>query len=152
VDADLHTICHDVVEELRLAYPGRAIVETYEGDCRGRWDVDRLAQAFSNLIGNALSYADPAAPIRVAVGCDDATARAEVHSLGPTIPADTLQSMLDPLRRTRPTKTAGTKGLGLGVYITYQIILAHGGTMSVSSEAAHGTSFRFSLPVEDRHA
>jgi signal transduction histidine kinase len=145
--ADLHAVCHDVVEELRQSYPGRGVVETYDGDAQGAWDVDRMAQVFSNLIGNALSYGDPDQPIHVHIGRGPDQVTAAVKSMGPPIPSDVLPTLFDPFRRAREGRTGKTRGLGLGLYITRQIILAHGGDLEASSAAEEGTTFRLRLPL-----
>lgn len=145
--ADLNAVCHDVVEELRQSYPARVVVEQYDGDAQGAWDVDRMAQIFSNLIGNALAYGDPDQPIHVRIGREQDEVTAAVESVGPPIPSDVLPTLFDPFRRAREGRTGKTRGLGLGLYITRQIILAHGGDLEASSSAEEGTSFRVRLPL-----
>jgi signal transduction histidine kinase len=145
--ADLNAVCHDVIEELRQSYPGRVVVEQYDGDPRGEWDVDRMAQVFSNLIGNALAYGDPDQPIHVRIGRGPDQVTATVKSMGPPIPSDVLPTLFDPFRRAREGRTGKTSGLGLGLYITRQIILAHGGDLEASSAADEGTTFSIRLPL-----
>ncbi len=144
---DLNAVCHDVVEELRQSHPDRVVVEHYDGDAEGAWDVDRMAQVFSNLIGNALAYGDPGQPIHVHIGREHDGVTAAVKSIGPPIPSDVLPTLFDPFRRAREGRTGKTRGLGLGLYITRQIILAHGGDLEASSAAEHGTTFRIRLPL-----
>jgi signal transduction histidine kinase len=146
--ANLHAIAHETVEELRTAHPEREIDESYEGDGKGHWDVDRMAQVFSNLIGNALSYGDPQTPVRLRLWRHGEAISGEVHNRGEPIADDTIQGLFDPLRRASNARTAKTEGLGLGLYITNEIVLAHGGTMFVASSAESGTVFRFTLPAE----
>jgi phosphoserine phosphatase RsbU/P len=147
VPADLHTVCRDVIEELRQSQPGRSVVEEYIGDSTGMWDVDRMAQVFSNLIGNALAYGDAGRPIEVRVEREQDVVSAEVTSFGPPIPSEVLPTLFDPFRRAREGRTGRTEGLGLGLYITRQIILAHGGDLEASSTAEAGTTFSIRLPL-----
>ncbi len=147
VSADLNAVCHEVTEELRQSYPGRVVVEQYDGDAGGEWDVDRMAQVFSNLIGNALAYGDPDQPIHVGIARGPDQVTATVKSMGPPIPSDVLPTLFDPFRRAREGRTSKTRGLGLGLYITRQIILAHGGDLEASSAAAEGTTFHIRLPL-----
>jgi signal transduction histidine kinase len=144
---DLHAVCRDVVEELRQSHAGRVVVEDYVGDARGMWDVDRMAQVLSNLIGNALAYSDADRPVRVAIRREQGGVSAEVANSGPPIAAEVLPTLFDPFRRAREGRTGMTQGLGLGLYITRQIVLAHGGDLEVSSGAETGTSFRVRLPL-----
>jgi len=147
-EGDLHAICRAVVDELRPSYPEREIVETYQHEATALWDVDRMAQVFSNLIENALSYGDPATPVSVSLSRRGDLLRGEVHNLGDAIPGEVVDDLFDPYRRVRSTRTTKTKGLGIGLYITHQIIVSHGGTLFVVSSEASGTTFRFSLPVQ----
>jgi signal transduction histidine kinase len=144
---DLAAICREVVEELRTSHQDRNVVEKYEGDCRGLWDVDRMAQVFSNLVENALNHGDPETPIQVSVWRRDGLVCAEVHNEGDPIPQAALDGLFDPFRRTQAARTAKTQGLGLGLFITHQIILAHRGTLFVLSSEGKGTTFRLSLPA-----
>jgi len=145
--ADLHAVCRDVVEELRQSHPGRLVVEDYVGDAWGMWDVDRVAQVFSNLVGNALAYSEADRPVLVAIRRERDGVSAEVANSGPPIAADVLPTLFDPFRRAREGRTSMTQGLGLGLYITRQIVLAHGGELEASSGAETGTSFRLRLPL-----
>lgn len=146
---DLHEICRAVVDEMQAAYPGREIDTRWIGDARGSWDADRLSQVFSNLLGNALAYGDPQAPVRVLAHDDHDHVVVQVNNEGPPIPPDVLPLVFDPFRRAQQAKVKGTKGLGLGLYITRQIVIAHGGTIEVKS-AAGATTFRLRMPREHR--
>ena len=146
--ADLFAICRDVVEELRASYPGRTLDVAYTGSGDGAWDADRMAQVFSNLVGNALHYGREDRPVRVTLGREEDWIRCTVQSHGDVIPDSVMATLFDPFRRG-PThrKSIATQGLGLGLYITKQIIVAHGGDIAVSSNSDEGTIFRFDLPL-----
>lgn len=116
----------------------------------GEWDVDRLSQVFSNLVGNAISYGRPDAPIRVDLVDDGASVTGEVVSTGAQIPATDMPYLFDWLRRTQHSKTSSTKGLGLGLFITSEIIKSHGGVISVTSSADGVSRFCFQLPSVSR--
>jgi PAS domain S-box-containing protein len=143
---DLRDSLKGIVEELRTAYPARAI-ELCSPPSRGTWDRDRLEQLFSNLIGNAIVHGDPAKPVTVDVRLEHELVRVDVHNEGAPIP-DQLQSKLfDPFRRgERESRTPETAGLGLGLYISRQIVMAHGGALDVRSSATDGTTFTLTLP------
>jgi phosphoserine phosphatase RsbU/P len=73
------------------------------------------------------------------------------YNAGPPIPADVLPHLFEPGRRGPPRRgRAGSSGLGLGLYIVQQIVLAHGGGIDVQSDAADGTTFTVSLPRRSR--
>ncbi len=147
VDAmDLRDALAAIVGELLIAQPGREIL-LVAPPLPGRWDRDRLEQVFSNLIGNALAYGDPAQPVTVSGSVSVGEVRVEVHNGGEPIPEDLQKSLFDPFRRgVRESRTAKTSGLGLGLYISSEIIRAHGGTIALRSDASSGTTFEITLP------
>jgi signal transduction histidine kinase/CheY-like chemotaxis protein len=144
--ADLGTICAHVVDELTVTNPERSIEAKYSGDLRSMWDGDRLAQVFSNLLGNALAYGKRDGPVRVTLTAVDAEVRCVVHNQGSPVPAELLPNLFDPFRRAAHAKIAGTQGLGLGLFISDQIVRAHGGSISVTSNETEGTMFEVILP------
>ena len=142
--ADLAGLVRRAVDELRGAYPDRAIELRGLDECVTTGDADRLVQLFSNLIANALHHGDPGVPVTVEVGCSAREATLTVHNAG-AIPAELMPALFDPFRR-RWGGSRTSKGLGLGLYITQQIAQAHGGTVSVTSSAEAGTTFTVRLP------
>ena len=142
---DLVALVSEVVDETRRAYPGRVIGWAGAGEAPAAVDRDRLAQVVSNLVGNALEHGDPAKPVTVTLSPNPAGAVLTVHNDGPPIPADLLPVLFEPFRRTA-TRGERSKGLGLGLFITEQIVVAHGGRVEVSSAAGRGTTFRVVLP------
>lgn len=143
---DLGAMLSDVVEELRAANPTR-VIELRAVPQSGAWDRDRLEQVFSNLVGNALHHGDPTTPVVVEIRGDGSTTSVSVHNGGSPIP-DTLRAELfNPFRRgERDSRTKHTEGLGLGLYISRELVLAHGGDITVDSGPA-GTTFTVVLPV-----
>jgi PAS domain S-box-containing protein len=143
---DLRDIVSRIVDEMRAAYPSREIVPACPSAV-GNWDADRLEQVFSNLIGNAILHGDGARPVTITVRVDDDTVRVDVHSDGPPIPEDLQRVLFDPFRRgQRDSRTSKTSGLGLGLYISKEIVRAHGGALDVRSVTEEGTDFRVTLP------
>ena len=130
------------MEELETGRPEAAITVDRLGDTAGTWDQDRLAQVFSNIVGNALEHgADSAAAIRLDGTAADAVA-IEVRN-GGAIPADQLPTLFDPFRPA--ARTDPRAGLGLGLYIADQIVHAHGGSIEASTTDAT-TCFRIVIP------
>jgi signal transduction histidine kinase len=143
--ADLKALVERVVREHRAAAPARVIETEYAGDCCGQWDAERIAQVASNLIGNALKHGDTRAPVRVHLDGANRTEVVLAVSNGGTIPAELLDHLFDPFRGAR--RPAGrSEGLGLGLYIVYQIVKAHGGSVEVATGRNDQTSFRVAVP------
>ncbi len=142
---DFHEHVRRVVEEVRLAWPGRRIGFQTSGEGRGEADAGRLAQVVTNLVGNALQHSPPGTPVRVSTRGVDTRLVLEVHNEGPAIPAELLPTLFEPYRQGAEPG-AGRGSLGLGLYITRQIVLGHGGTLDVRSTPADGTTFTVRLP------
>ncbi|MHA7634505.1 hybrid sensor histidine kinase/response regulator [Corallococcus sp. M7] len=146
-DADLHAVVDSAVEEAQSQAPGRTLSHTRAGDGTGTWDADRLTQVVGNLVGNALTYGDPAAPIQLHTRGEADSVVLEVHNTGAPIPADLLPRLFEPLERGAPHQENRTdRSIGLGLFIVRQVIQAHGGTVSVTSTAEAGTTFTVRLP------
>jgi signal transduction histidine kinase len=110
---------------------------------RGRWDRMRLEQVVTNLLSNAGKYG-MGKPIRVVVDGDDAVARLVVEDRGIGVARDAIERMFRPFERIGSVKAA--TGLGLGLYITAQIVKAHGGAVKVESDPGVGSTFVVELP------
>jgi signal transduction histidine kinase len=137
---DLRHLCTDVIEEMQTAR-GRPVRLDVDGDPRGHWDSDRLAQLLSNLVGNALQHSPADSLVRVRVRGEGAFAAIEVNNAG-VIPREQLPQMFEPFRRGENA----SDGLGLGLYIVERIVSAHAGTITVRSDADQGTTFEVRLP------
>lgn len=144
--ADLPQICAQAIEELASASPQRTVEIQSSGEATGEWDSDRLLQVVSNLVGNALGYSPADTPVLVRVECIGDEVRCSVHNRGAPIPATLLPTLFDPFRRAVDGKTDRTQGLGLGLFISKQIVMAHGGRLTVRSTDREGTEFALVLP------
>ena len=137
---DLAAICADVTEELSVANPDREIRVRTSGDVSGTWDADRLQQAISNLVGNALEHGDGV----VEIGVDGAGERVTiaVHNRGSEIDPAEIPRLFEPFRK----REEGQAGIGLGLFIVKAIVDAHGGSVAVESNPSTGTTFTIVLP------
>jgi signal transduction histidine kinase len=141
---DLEEVCCRVKDELEAANPDRSIVVEVTGDLAGDWDHDRLLQVFSNLVGNAIHHGGPGVPVSIRCdGTDRAFVSVQVHNDG-VVPSEVLPVLFEPFRGN--ARYQRTRGLGLGLFITQQIVSAHGASINVVSDPATGTTFHLRLP------
>jgi len=142
---ELETLVRTVVDELRVANPSRAIEIEARGEPRGRWDVSRLGQVISNLVGNALTHGARDSPVTISLTADNDHALVAVTNRGPTIPGDALGKLFEPFWQGPSSGVAKSRGLGLGLFIAQQIVQAHGGELAVRSQNEQ-TTFTVRLP------
>lgn len=142
---DLHAMCRQMVEELRLSHPARAITFNAKGDGTGEWDPDRLTQVVQNLLGNALDYSPPETAVTIDVDGQEGDVTLTVKNVGEPIPPEQLTRIFEPFARGAHPAHA-SKGLGLGLFIANEIAKAHGGSIRVTSDPVAGTVFTVSLP------
>lgn len=145
--ADLARLCRNAIDELTEIHPAAVIDVAIDGDTAGQWDADRLLQAVSNLVGNAIEHATDIAGITLRLAGTGDSVTLEIHNPG-AIPPDLLGVLFDPFRGAH--LTASRKGLGLGLFITKHIVEAHHGTITVDSAEPRGTTFSVTLPRHRR--
>ncbi|HYO66865.1 MAG TPA: PAS domain-containing protein [Archangium sp.] len=143
---NLRHLCRHVLEELEAVHLERELRLRAEGDFRGEWDPDRLAQLLGNLGKNALDYSPVDTPVDFSLHDEGDSLRLEVHNEGPPIPRELLAGIFEPFRRAVRGDAHPTSGLGLGLFIVQEIARAHGGTVEVRSSKGLGTTFTVRLP------
>jgi signal transduction histidine kinase len=103
-----------------------------------------LEQVVSNLLGNAVRHGSSDGPVVVSLKNQESRVSLCVHNAG-HIPPELLPHVFEPFQSNRESR-ARSGGLGLGLYIVQQIVLAHGGEVDVESTPSAGTSFHVLLP------
>jgi sigma-B regulation protein RsbU (phosphoserine phosphatase) len=141
-DEPLEAVLRQVVAELHTSVPDReidvAIALTEPIDC----DRRRIAQMVSNLLGNALTHGDASEPVRFEAVTHDGWLEISLANTGPPIPAAMMERIFEPFARGQHRPSL--QGLGLGLYISHQIAVAHCGTLDVVSTEAE-TRFMFRM-------
>ncbi|MDB5325646.1 MAG: Histidine Kinase [Phycisphaerales bacterium] len=149
---DLDVLGRELFNEFRTAHRDRDIRYLAEGNLQGEWDADRVRQAISNLMGNAVQHGIPSVPVELRLRAKGADVHIEVRNGGTPISAGEMPRIFDPLvRGSSDGKPRSNRpgSIGLGLYIAREVAKSHGGTLNVTSTAADGTCFTLCLP---RHA
>ncbi len=110
-------------------------------------DPEAIHQVFSNLVDNALKYAQSGG--KIILGARPVAGGVEfyVQDFGPGIPSEHLARLFERFYRVDKARSRESGGTGLGLAIAKHIVLAHGGSIRAQSELNHGSTFLFTLPL-----
>ena len=111
-------------------------------------DRFRISEMVSNLVGNALTYTDGGGSVTVSVEKKDNEIITEVADTGQGIPEEALPKLFTKFFRVSGVLEQGSKGTGLGLYISKAIVEMHKGRIWVKSTLGKGSTFKFSLPLD----
>jgi signal transduction histidine kinase len=144
---DFAEMVRDVVRRLapEAESQGCALQVRAPDPIRGRWDQLRLEQVVSNLLANAVKYG-AAHPVEIDVQRLAGKVRLTVRDHGIGMSPQDAARVFERFERAVSVRNYG--GLGLGLYITRQIVEAHGGSISVDSRLGDGATFTVVLPVD----
>lgn len=144
-ECDLADVARDMVErEVDAARRAGCELRCHvEAPIQGVWDRVRVEQILANLLSNAMKYG-PGHPIEVAVATAGEAATIAVQDHGIGVSKADLERIFGRFERAVSVRHYG--GLGLGLYITRQLVEAHGGTIRVTSEPGAGARFVVELP------
>jgi PAS domain S-box-containing protein len=146
-DVDLGALTHQVVArfEPELDASKMAVAVQAAGPVVGRWDRTRLDQVITNLLSNAIKYGR-GKPVEIAVdAARPGLARLSVRDYGVGITSADQAQLFRPFRRLHAEQHFG--GFGLGLFIVFEIVRAHGGEVRIESEAQQGALFTVELPM-----
>jgi len=145
---ELMALLERVVNDLSLqaAAAGANVVLVPHAPVEGFWDEFRIEQVVVNLLTNALRYGGGGA-VEVSVQTEGCSARISVRDHGKGIAPDFLERIFEPYERG--ARSGEPKGLGLGLYISRQLALSHGGQLTVESTPGEGATFSLILPCTE---
>lgn len=138
----LQPVLEHIVDELRAMHPERIIQTQFELREDVMCDGSRIAQLFSNLLGNAIVHGFDNTIIRVNAFSGDGRFQLSVTNEGKKISEEQMSRLFEPF--TRESHSASQNGLGLGLYIASQITKAHNGELTASS-TGHNTCFTLKI-------
>ena len=133
-----------VIKEIQAMAPESRLDVNIQLENEVNCDRERVAQLFSNLLGNAITHGAPDKPIQVEIISTKNMFSLAVKNQGEKIPQVAMDHLFQPFYRQ--TLSSHKQGLGLGLYISSEIASAHGGQMNVASTAQE-TVFTFIMPL-----
>ena len=142
---DLGAIVADIVEEMAHTTEHHQI--RIEGAIGAQvcGDPKRIGQVLTNLLSNAIKYSPQAEVILVSLAADADAATVGVRDFGIGIAASKQQHLFERFFRVNDLSHASFPGLGLGLYISSEIVTRHGGRMWVESQEGAGSTFFFTV-------
>ncbi len=151
-EMDFRVECQAVVDEMQTFHPERVFALDMHGDLHVKWDRARIGQALSNLLANAVQHGASSSPIGISVAREQSDVVWVIRNEGDVIDGARLKSMFDPaktfvIKSASERSASQTHNLGLGLYITHEIAIAHGGEIKVTSTPSHGTTFTLRIPA-----
>jgi signal transduction histidine kinase len=147
--ADVGPIVGGVADALRQVHPDRAFKLDLSIGSTASIDAPRLEQVIMNLLDNALKFSPADTPIEVRVmQSDGGTIEIVVRDYGVGIPAEQREKVFERFHQVNGDQLR--RGLGLGLYISKQIVALHSGSIEVDTPVGGGTRFTISLPAASR--
>jgi PAS domain S-box-containing protein len=146
-ELDLAQSVMEVVDRFRESASKAACELVFNGESGivGSWDRIRIEQVVTNLLANAIKYG-AGSPVEVTLIREGHQALLQVRDRGSGIAADDLQRIFGRFERASSLRHYG--GLGLGLFVTGQIVEAHGGTIEAHNAPEGGAHLRVRLPIE----
>ena len=140
---DLIGLIREVISRFTIENPAIRISLQDERHIEGAWDRLRIDQVVTNLVSNAIKYGGQK-PIMIKASANGEYAMITVRDQGIGILPENLDRIF--VRFERVTAPPTSQGLGMGLWITKQIVEAHGGSVVAESELGNGSTFTVRLP------
>lgn len=145
---DLAGLTNEVVEELQRTTQKHTIVRKGLSKKMVYGDPDRIGQVITNLLSNAIKYSPDSDKIIIELTEDSKTITCSIQDFGIGIAQNEQQHVFDRFYRESGASQQTFPGLGLGLYISSEIVKRHGGKICVESEKGKGSTFSFTLPMK----
>jgi signal transduction histidine kinase len=146
-EMELADVVREVAERMRLLSKGHEIETKIEGVAPVVADRDRIEQVFENLVGNAIKYSPDAGRILVSMHVNGANAIVSVRDEGIGVAPGEVEKIFGLFYRSPDPRADHVGGLGLGLYISREIVSRHHGRLWAERNAGVGTTFFVTLPL-----
>jgi PAS domain S-box-containing protein len=146
VEFNLTNLISDSIEAIQPTSTKHTILCNECPDITVYGDLHRLEQVFMNLLSNAIKYSPDSEKVEIEIKKIEDTIQVSVKDYGLGIPKKNLSQLFERFYRVEKTSKQFS-GLGIGLYISMEIISRHGGTIKVESEEGKGSSFLVTIPI-----
>jgi heavy metal sensor kinase len=148
-DVDVDHAIETAVRPLRPLADVKGVVLEVDGDAGAtRADAQRLHQALTNLVDNAIKFTPAGGRVTVTGWRTETEAGVTVSDTGPGIPDDAREQIFERFYRVDPARGRDVPGSGLGLAICREIAAAHGGRLWVEGREGEGSAFSLALPLD----
>ena len=144
---DIRDLVQNTAQQFNLG--GEEKVTVHAASATGHWCRNSLQRALENLITNAIKYGD-GGRVRVQADCTSGRLMLSVHNSGNPIAASQRERIFEYLWREGEGQGRSAEGWGIGLPYVRSVAESHGGSVSVDSSAATGTTFTFDIPMDCR--
>lgn len=144
---DVNELINEVVEEMQLTTTRQKLITNLSQNTTLLGDRDRIGQVITNLLTNAIKYSPPHSEIIISTKQTKNELTISVQDFGIGIAKNKLRKVFDRFYRIEGHEQDTYPGLGLGLFISREIIERHGGSIWVESKNGEGSTFYFSLPI-----
>ncbi len=144
---DLAEVARQQVQAAQVKTDKHHLVLDAPDSLVGNWDRGYLEQVISNLLDNAVRYSPRGGDVKISLQRQNGAALLVVEDTGIGIPREVMPHIFQRHFRSREAKRVKADGMGIGLYLTRQIVEVLGGNISVESEAGRGSVFTVELPL-----
>ena len=143
---DMASLVGEELNQLRVAHPNKKLNFQVSGPTKGVWDGESLKRVLGNLVVNAIKYGNESSPITIRVAGHAEKVTFEVRNEGTSMDTSTLQALFEPFREGNTIRNYEGDGLGLGLFIAKQVVVAHDGGINARCEGGE-TVFSVQVPT-----
>ncbi|HMG69081.1 MAG TPA: CheR family methyltransferase [Chitinophagaceae bacterium] len=145
---NINKLIDEVLVEMQLGAKKHLLVADLKAKKRVNADSERIGQVLRNLISNAIKFSPDTDEIIITSSSDEEKITVCVQDFGIGIDPEHQKKIFSRFFRINDDRLKNNAGLGLGLYISSEIIKHHKGTITVTSEKGKGSSFCFTIPVK----
>jgi two-component system, chemotaxis family, sensor kinase Cph1 len=137
VETNLTSLLSEIIEENRVGYPNSEIIPDIS-EITTHVDPDRISQVIANLISNARHHGEVGTPVKITLQQHERVITLAVKNKGKEIEPELTRILFDPFKRLSKQNDRNKTGMGLGLYISNEIIKAHNGEIIYHYDSALG--------------